>query len=223
MKWREFLLQSRVVRLAALSRKKNGALGQLGWFDQDFERLLVSGPSPSPWFPYGAVDFLECWVPPEATVLELGGGASTKFWVDRGNTVTTVESDPVWAEVIERNIPGGKSHQLFVEREIGPRSLEALHLGEFDVIINDFNGGEGRHSVGAWLLEHISPAGLIVWDNSDRESYAPGLRILREAGLGEVSFFGLGPVNAYASETTIFSKSFPRRSWELRHRKTVRY
>lgn len=62
------------LRFLGLFRTKNGALGQLGWKYVNLQSLRISGQKPVPWFVYGAIDFVEHTISPEAYVLELGGG-----------------------------------------------------------------------------------------------------------------------------------------------------
>jgi hypothetical protein len=82
--------------------------------------------------------------------------------------------------------------------------LSKLGIGKFDVVIND---GHGSRSNFVDLLEHyILQDGLIVWDNSDRDSYTNSILDLRNRGWKQLEFFGLCPVNAYCSKATVFMK-----------------
>ena len=45
----------------------------------------------------------------------------------------------------------------------------------------------------------------MIWDNSDRDEYHDGVNDLKLHGWKGIDFFGLGPINAYASQTTIFT------------------
>jgi precorrin-6B methylase 2 len=151
----------------------------------------------------------------------LGGGASTAFWVNRGHEVTVIETDNNWASTIEDNLKGSKNLNVFVCPDINASALQGLNLGEFDVVVNDFSGD--RAQVAHWILLHLNKGGVVVWDNSDREEYRDGLRLLRESGMGWISFFGLGPVNSQAWETTILSTSLLVPTWPVREKRTIRY
>ncbi len=206
-------------RFIGLFRNQFGALGQLGWKQVDFDRLRISGNQPAPWLVYGATDFIEHVVGPDWTVLELGGGASTAFWMNRGNRVVLVESDEKWAKRIEANFPDNSLLETIVTSEIDLNELEKLGLGHFDVISIDFSGNRGQ--VADWALRHLNTRGLIVWDNSERPEYASGLNRLKSSGLGWVSFFGLGPINSYAWETTVFSPILPKSDWKIRSKNYI--
>lgn len=57
------------------------------------------------------------------------------------------------------------------------------------------------------LAAQLSPShALIILDNSDRVEYALGQEILISAGWKATRFSGLGPMNPYQWETTIFSQ-----------------
>lgn len=200
---KRFFSKSSFLRFLALYRDQGGTLGQLGWKRIYMDRFLVSGRDAVPWIVYGAIDFLEHQVAPEASVLELGGGASTAFWLERGNNVTMVETDPQWFKKIMSAYGENPRLTGYLLEDITPDQLDKLQLGTFDVIVNDFNGSS-RQIVANWILNHLNPDSYVVWDNSDRLAYSSGLEKLRNAGLGHVSFFGLAPINSYASETTVF-------------------
>jgi hypothetical protein len=220
---KRFLNRFSIVRYLGLGTK-NGALGQIGWMDVSFKNLRLSGKTSVPWFSYGAIDYITQTIGPSASILELGGGGSTRFWVERGNPVSTVESDAAWATIIKRellefpNLMG-----VFPETDISPETLNFLGDQNFDVIVNDFNGGIGRGSVVQWMVEHLNENGYIVWDNTDRLDCKDGLLFLESLGFGRISFFGLGPINHYAFETSILSKSIKSPSWPLPKRNTIFY
>ena len=220
---RQILLRAPAVRLLALFRSKRGALGQLGWKQVRIQELLVSGEQAVPWFTYGAVDFADQNVSPISKVLELGGGGSTRYWLERGNEVVTVESSSRWVEQMKDNLSDEYKNWTCVHLpSISPETLTVLADEKFDVIVNDFNGGE-RGAVALWMLEHLQDDGLIIWDNTDRTNYKSGIEKLEEAGLGQLSFFGLGPVNTYASQTSFFSRRFETPRWTLLNRNVIPY
>jgi hypothetical protein len=220
---KSILIRSRIVRFLALARK-SGALGQLGWLQVKFDDLLLSGKSPVPWFSYGAIDYINQTISPNSLVLELGGGGSTSYWTERGNSVTTVESDEAWSKKIRDSLGDTLNliEVIFIE-QISPETLQVLGSQKFDVIVNDFNFGSGRGSVASWMAGHLTENGAIIWDNSDREAYIEGLAELESLGFGRISFFGLGPVNPYAFETSIFSKTIRSPSWEVPTRNIIKY
>jgi hypothetical protein len=223
MNFKDILLRSNLIRFLATGRRSNGTLGQLGWLDVNFERLLISGDNPAPWFTYGAIEYIDQTVAPSLKVLELGGGASTKYWLDRGNKTVTIESDPSWASQLETELANYPEWEMHLIQDINSHSLARLEGQKFDVIVNDFNGGTGRENLNQWMLDHLAVGGVIIWDNSDRKAYAKAIRDLEELGFGKLSFFGLGPVNSYAWETSILSRSIKSPAWKTRSNSTINY
>ena len=213
------IMRFNLVRLLALVRPTSGALGQLGWMHVDFERLEYSGRNPVPWFVYGAIDFIEHQIHPSSRVLELGGGGSTAYWLNRGHDVVTIEQDPAWLARIKRAIGDNHNWSPLSMPDINPNSLDTQDLGLFDVIVNDYSGP--REEVAAWMVQALKPGGWIIWDNSERNSYLSGMQHLESDGFGSVSFFGLGPINSYAWETTVFSKSLTKATWTVKATKAI--
>lgn len=218
---RAFLQKFTFLRFLALYRNTHGALGQLGWKKVSMERLLVSGDEAKPWLVYGATDFLEHTIPPTARILELGGGGSTLFWLNRGNQVVTIENDGEWFGRMKEVIGTNPNWKPYLVEEISIPSLENLGLGQFDVIVNDFIGD--RSSVTKWIEGGLNPGGFIVWDNSDRASETGALDSLKKSGFGHVDFFGLSPINSFALQTTVLSKSLKVPNWEISKKNTILY
>lgn len=217
----DFLYKFTLIRFVALYRANKGALGQMGWTHVRLNKLLVSGPEPKPWFVYGAIDYIEHTINPFMRILELGGGGSTPFWLNRGHNVVTIETDPKWLETMNSTIGDLANWKCHLVDEITSVILEELELESFDVIVNDFGGD--RAQVAEVMMKLLNKNGYIIWDNSDRKSYQVGIEKLISNGFGFVSFFGLGPINAYASETSIFSKQIPAVNWPISSKKTTDY
>jgi hypothetical protein len=218
---RAFLQKFTFLRFLALYRNTHGALGQLGWKKVSMGRLLVSGDEAKPWLVYGATDFLEHTISPSARILELGGGGSTLFWLNRGNEVVTIENDGEWFCRMKEVVGTNPNWKPYLVEEISIPSLEKLNLGQFDVIVNDFIGD--RSSVTKWIENRLNLGGFIVWDNSDRASETVALDSLKNSGYGHIDFFGLSPINSFALQTTVLSKSLKSPNWEISRKKTILY
>ena len=181
-------------------------LAQMNWQQsrRDGKSLNLSGPTP--WWSYGCTDFLDQVVPITSSVLEIGGGASTAWWASRGNSVTTLETDPHWAEVQRQANQQFASHTEVQQiPDLNPSTLIPLLEGKtYHVVVNDGSGN--RSDLASVLSSVLSADGVFIWDNSDRLEYAQGMQDLVSAGFKPLHFFGLSPISAYASKTTIFSK-----------------
>jgi len=80
------------------------------------------------------------------------------------------------------------------------REIEASG-GEFDIVVVD---GEHRNQCARAAVARVKPSGAIVFDNSDRLSFADGVRYLSDAGWLRIDFFGLIPCYAYKNCTSFF-------------------
>ena len=65
-------------------------------------QLLMS--DPMPWLVYDAIAFLEDKVGPDCRILEVGGGNSSIWFLQKGAWVTSLESDELWAEAIKSRV-----------------------------------------------------------------------------------------------------------------------
>ena len=75
----------------------------------------------------------------------------------------------------------------------------------FDVVINDGSGD--RASIGEYLASKVKEKGILVWDNSERKSDSNAIKHLKLNGWDTLEFYGIGPINAYAWQTTILYRS----------------
>jgi hypothetical protein len=53
-------------------------------------------------------------------------------------------------------------------------------------------------------VDALCPGGVIVWDDTERERYAEGQRILRARGFRKLEFVGIGPMVTVKKETSVF-------------------
>lgn len=54
-----------------------------------------------PWLTTGAVRFLELWLTPNDIVFEWGSGRSTSWLARRVRSITAVEHDPIWFQIVQ--------------------------------------------------------------------------------------------------------------------------
>jgi len=154
---------------------------------------------PLPWFTYGAIHFLESRLMPGFRVFEWGSGGSTTWWSERAKEVVACEHDHTWYRRVASSVG---ANVTVVERALGEAySGEIDAHGEFDIVVID---GRERVACAVHAIGSLTPHGVIVWDNSDRTKYEPGLKLLTDHGFRSVEFFGLGPVLAEPWGTSIF-------------------
>jgi len=204
-----FSLRSAFQTLATLHHwhaLRTHALTQYDWVCTRRSRRSEQYGRPIPWWPYALTQLVDQLVPPTAEVLELGSGASTLWWAQRGNQVTAVENDESWASRVQEDSylqPGKVNlHLIHGTRVTIPNELMSK---KYDVITVD-NIGD-RISVVSKAIPLLRIGGIIVLDNSDQSDYSEAARILTSANFEQIEFYGLGPINAYAWTASLFVRS----------------
>lgn len=116
----------------------------------------------------------------------------------------TLETSLEWiAKILRSTNPVGNQSELIHIVELSVELItEVLGDRTFDVIVND--GPDNRIDIADLLLSRIRPNGMLIWDNSERPEYHSKIAEIKNKGWHEISFFGIGPINAYASSTSIF-------------------
>lgn len=86
-----------------------------------------------------------------------------------------------------------------------PETIAPHVSGPFDVVVIDNEGP--RTPLVPIATQLVGDGGLIILDNADRDEYAEAIVQLEAAGFSRLDFFGLVPINAFASVTALFTKS----------------
>jgi len=177
-------------------------LVEAGWIESRRRRQSVDRDgNPIPWITYPALDFITSRVGSEMTVFEFGSGNSTLWWSQRAGHVTAVEHDGSWAARVVAQLPANAtlSHVPLAAGGDYCRHARASG-GRFHVIVVD---GRDRVNCARASIECLRPDGVIIWDNTERTRYAPGLRALSASGFRRIGFRGPSPINSWASETSV--------------------
>lgn len=182
----------------------SGYLSDVGWYRSVSEQQIVdSAGRPIPWLVYPAIRLLEERLPSEPfSVFEYGCGASTIWWSQRATSVTSVEHDREWYQKVSQSIPGNVSlsHVPLDQSEDYVRAvLEGLV--DYDVIVID---GRRRSDCAPFVLERLTPRGIVIWDNPDRDRYKLGLEKIQAAGFRRLDLHGMAPRDNISSATAVF-------------------
>lgn len=179
---------------------------ETGWIDSHLRRTSVDADGkPIPWYRYAAIDFLAERVDIEQRVFEFGSGNSTLWWAARAKSVTAVEHDSGWAARVREDVPENVTLLEVPLETDGEYCRTAERTGErFDVIVID---GRDRVNCARHCLDALADDGVIVWDDSRRRRYRPGLAFLAEHGFRRLRFTGLGPIAANDGETSVLYRS----------------
>lgn len=191
----------------ALSRE-GSALVEHGWF-QSFKKKkpMDKNGNPLPWMTYAFIDFIGPRLKKSFDVFEYGCGYSSLFFADRVRSVISVEHNEDWFREMQSRIPGNVKivyHELIPGGEYS-KAATKQDL-EFDLVIVD--GRDRVNCVKAILASDcLGERGVIIVDNSERESYKPAYLALRECGYRRIDFHGMGPINTYSWCTSVFYRN----------------
>jgi len=182
-----------------------------------------------PWWTYGAIDAVEEFITErrhdgDVNVFEWGSGASTIWLARRVSRVDSVEHHRGFGEMIQARLADEfpNAHLQIVEpvtsaspvigsAKEGHRGLDfttyvghidgvAAEYGPFDLVVVD---GRAREACLAAALPHLSPGGLVVFDNTMRRRYRAAIAALPVA---EARYRGLTPTLPYPDQTSLVTR-----------------
>lgn len=139
---------------------------------QKFRPILKD---PVPFLVIDAIRFLETIVKPGMNVLEVGGGNSTGWFLNKGVNLITVEDSEKWAELIlkhvrERKVPP-KHGSFKLEIKKGKEAISfitALPDQSLDLVLVDCSERTPRNQCVRVTRPKIVKGGWMVLDNSDQ-------------------------------------------------------
>jgi hypothetical protein len=194
------------------------AMRGLGWHESvGRERSIDHDGIAKPWYTYAALEWLAPRVRRTDRVFEFGGGYSTVWYGQHAAEVVTVEHDGKWLDqvrpmvgsnvtLLHRGTPGndvtseGESHYY--------SAIQEYPLNSFDIIVID---GMERIRCAPLAPSHLREEGIIVFDNSDRPNFRPGIDYLHSQGFGRIDFYGFIAGVGTRNCTSVFSKHFDAR------------
>ena len=163
-------------------------------------RSVDRGGRPLPMLTYPVIDFLQSieGYLTGCDVLEFGCGQSTKWLAPRVRSLTGVEKNASFRDVLNAEFSGMPNVRI-----VGNEQPFAV-TGHFDVIILD---GEPRIDAGRFAPHALKPDGIIIFDNSDVQSLSAIPMHLHELGFARVDYFGYSPTGVRKQCTSVFFKS----------------
>jgi hypothetical protein len=190
---------------ALLSYNEKGYLSSIGWFKAFDSKSPVDGQgNPIPWVTYSFIDFIKTRLNKQQAIFEFGSGNSTLFYARHVGIVVSVEHDKEWYEKITETKPDN-AEMIFCELQPdGEYCRMPIRLEEkFDIIIVD---GRDRVNCCKQAVEALSDVGVVVLDDSERDSYKEAIHFLRNEGFKQLSFSGISPGLFYEKATSVFYK-----------------
>jgi len=185
----------------------------LGWHQSIGEdRPIASDGNPRPWYTYAALEWLVPRVKRTHQVFEFGGGYSTVWYGQHAGQVITVEHNGAWLDQV-RTMVG--SNVTLLQRDITGNeatsegdseyctAIEAYPPKSFDIIVID---GMERVRCAQTAPSRLRDDGIIIFDNSDRIPFRPGIDHLHSRGFGRIDFYGFVAQVGTLNCTSVFSK-----------------
>lgn len=197
-----------IVRISKMSNEigLDKIISIINLFENDYghhQSVLLGKPvdsdlNPIPWYTYPAIEYLKQFDFSDKNIFEYGSGNSSIFWASLAKSVTSLEKDASWFEVISKS----KSSNLnIILKEQKSEYVNFIESGNilYDLIVID---GAYRYDCAKVAVKYLSDDGFIVVDNSER--YPKLCSDIRNNNLIQVDFFGFGPINYYTWTTSLF-------------------
>ncbi len=206
-------------------------------FFRSWRTSLRPGASPFesglPWLTFRATAYLSARMKPGYKVFEYGGGGSTLFFLGRGCSVTTIEHDQGWFELlgkkistsrswagalvlpVPRNPPSacdpsdplgyGTSDERLKDFDFTKyvQTILAHPDGEFDIVCVD---GRSRPACLAHSRAKVKQGGLLILDNAERDTYARAMKLCMDGFEVVLDAPGSVPSCRWPSQTIIWQK-----------------
>ena len=171
-----------------------------------------------PWLTFLAIDWLHANLDKDMRVFEWGSGGSTLLFTKRAGSIISIEHDEAWHRdmvgILSRDNISNCDYSLVKKNGVGVEAVNDDVIFEnyykaiakypdnsFDVVVID---GKARNDCALQTPSKVKPGGIVIFDNSERESYKSGMEVFN--GWERLDFYGPGPYNHYFWRTTIFIK-----------------
>jgi hypothetical protein len=181
----------------------DGYLLETGWFESYRKLRPVNGKNePIPWVTYAFIDFIESRLHSQLTMLEYGSGYSTLYYSKKLKHVHAVEHDEPWFKEMSGQMPPNVSlSHVALDTNGKYASFAKNTVIKFDIIVVD---GRDRVNCIKQSIDSLSPAGVMVLDDSERDEYREGIAFLRAKNFRSIEFWGIAPGIFFRKCTTVF-------------------
>jgi len=200
----KFLAQPKLFRALQDLTCAGGYLWELGWVHSfQNKRPIDNKNNVLPWYTYPFIKFLKDRLNNTMDVFEYGCGNSTMWFASKVRTVTSVENDKGWFDIVASSTETVYPNINIEYSQVGDGYCEAItrHPCNFDLIIID---GRDRVNCTKYALSKLKADGVVIFDNSDRAEYKDAYDLLEGAGFRRIDFWGMGPINNYEWCTSVF-------------------
>ncbi|TDQ19593.1 hypothetical protein DFQ04_1417 [Algoriphagus boseongensis] len=178
-----------------------------------------------PWISHRAYLKLNQLVKPDWNVFEFGCGGSTLFLNGKVKTMTSIEHDPDWTQVVSKKLADNPNFTVryISEDEEGGEEFKSVHglneVGSYfetyakaasdlpdeslDLLIID---GRARPACLKYSHTKVKSGGYLLFDNSNRDSYHEAIEEYLKDWERE-DFKGVTVYDAFFNQTSLFRKT----------------
>lgn len=186
---------------------KKSFLYELGWMESKKRNYpCEKDGSELPWMNYSIIAFIKERLSKDLNLFEFGSGYSTMFYSRLAKSVTSVEHDKSWYDLVVTKIP--KNVQLiFIEEDIDGKYCRSIKTNDkrFHIVIVD---GKDRVNCLKQSINSLENNGVILLDDSHRKDYKEGFIFLQNLGFKKINFQGLKPGgNGSLDYSTLFYRT----------------
>ena len=185
-----------------LIRNRNSYLYLTGWMQSLRESRPTDGnANPIPWMNFSVIRLLEDRLKDDFILFEYGSGYSTFFYARKVRTVISVEYDEQWYRIVKSQMPANVE-LIFREKDVDGDYCRVIGAtGEqFDVVVVD---GRDRVNCVKQAMPALSPRGVILLDDSQRDEYREGIEFARAKGFRALDLEGLKATGNGIDRTTV--------------------
>jgi hypothetical protein len=176
-----------------------------GWIrSMEEKRPIDPDGNPIPWMNYAVVSFLKKRLKKNMTVFEYGSGASTHFFAAWVQDITSVEYDKKWFDQLQQNQPENVA-LLFQQNDTDGLYCRTIQLTDkkYDLVVVD---GRDRVNCIKQCMAALTPQGVILLDDSQRDKYLPGIEYAKSQGFSILEFEGMKPGGHRLEQTMLLYK-----------------
>jgi hypothetical protein len=177
-----------------------------GWFKSFQQKEAIDNDgNPIAWCTYPFIHFMTPRLKKNFNVFEYGCGNSTMWYASQVQTVTAVEHHKGWFDKIQSKMPANAT-VIFQELVYGGDYCKAVLNSniKYHIVVVD---GRDRNNCLLNAMNSLTDDGVVIFDNSDLKQYQVGITTAMEKGFKKIDFYGMLPIVAHQSATTIFYKS----------------
>jgi hypothetical protein len=175
-----------------------------GWFrSYHTKRSVDAEGNPLPWYTYPFIHFITPRIKPHFEAFEYGSGNSTKWYAAKIKGITAVEHDKKWVEIVKLGLPANAE---VLYRDLGKEYIEAISEKnkKYHIVIVD---GRKRVKCSIFASDYLTPDGVLILDNSEREFYNEAKEYMKNKGFRRIDFYGMAPIVSHETCTSVFYRA----------------